>query len=213
MRRPRSSSWPERLDVAQRRLRVAAPPAAAAPRLPLRTREQSPIFRRCWRAGARSALGGQRRRREEPRLFDRGRGAGDGVWHRLHRRHANGSGASGLPFRPWCPGHRADAEGRVRSGRDRAVSGRPVLRDRTRRTLANITDAVPGEQDEAIVSTEGHIFCEVYPSGASGRIERFVWRNDPKPRTSGSSTCHAGSIRRRPRRPTRSNARSGGFPA
>ena len=47
--------------------------------------------------------------------------------------------------------------------------------------LSNITDAVPGEREEAILSSQGHIFCEVYDSGASTRIERFVWRYDPHP--------------------------------
>src|SRR5687768_5589578 len=47
--------------------------------------------------------------------------------------------------------------------------------------LSNITEAVPGEREDAIVSSQGHIFCEVYDSGGSPRIERFVWRNDPDP--------------------------------
>ena len=47
--------------------------------------------------------------------------------------------------------------------------------------LSNIPDAVPGEREEAILSSQGHIFCEVYDSGASTRIERFVWRYDPHP--------------------------------
>jgi hypothetical protein len=47
--------------------------------------------------------------------------------------------------------------------------------------LSNITDAVPYEQKDVIMASEGHIFCELYPEGSSRRVERFVWRNDPDP--------------------------------
>jgi len=42
--------------------------------------------------------------------------------------------------------------------------------------------AVPYEQYEAVVSSEGEIFCDIYRTDTFGsRIERFVWRNDPRP--------------------------------
>ena len=47
--------------------------------------------------------------------------------------------------------------------------------------LSNLTDAVPYEQEDVIRASEGHIICELYPTGSSRRIERFVWRNDPDP--------------------------------
>lgn len=47
--------------------------------------------------------------------------------------------------------------------------------------LSNITDAVPYEQEDVIMASEGHIFCQLFTEGSSPRIERFVWRNDPHP--------------------------------
>jgi hypothetical protein len=48
--------------------------------------------------------------------------------------------------------------------------------------LSNLTDAVPYQQEDAIMASEGHVFCELYPTAvASRRIERFVWRNDSDP--------------------------------
>jgi hypothetical protein len=42
--------------------------------------------------------------------------------------------------------------------------------------------AIPYEQQDAVVSSEGDIFCDVYRTDIFGsRIERFVWRNDPRP--------------------------------
>lgn len=66
-----------------------------------------------------------------------------------------------------------DAEG-IRLLRDSDCSGDEL-------ELSNITDAVPYEQEDAIMASEGRIFCELYPEGSSPRIERFVWRNDPDP--------------------------------
>ena len=47
--------------------------------------------------------------------------------------------------------------------------------------LSNITDAVPREREDATVTSEGHIWCQVYAGGTSARIFRYVWRNDPRP--------------------------------
>ena len=48
--------------------------------------------------------------------------------------------------------------------------------------LSNVTDAVPYEQEQDVVASEGHILCDIYRTDIFGsRIERFVWRNDPRP--------------------------------
>ncbi len=42
--------------------------------------------------------------------------------------------------------------------------------------------AVPYERQEAVISSEGDIHCDLYPEDVFGsRIERFVWRNDHEP--------------------------------
>jgi hypothetical protein len=42
--------------------------------------------------------------------------------------------------------------------------------------------AIPYEEQDAVVASEGEIFCDLYGANEFGaRIERFVWRNDPKP--------------------------------
>ena len=66
-----------------------------------------------------------------------------------------------------------DAEG-IRLLRDSDCSGDEL-------ELSNITDAVPQDHEDVIMASEGHIFCEVYPDGASPHIDRFVWRNDRHP--------------------------------
>lgn len=64
------------------------------------------------------------------------------------------------------------AEG-VRLLRDSGCSGAEL-------ELSNLTEAVPIEQEDVIRASEGHIFCSVYAEGSfPGRLERFVWRNDP----------------------------------
>jgi hypothetical protein len=67
-----------------------------------------------------------------------------------------------------------DAEG-IRLLRERDCLGDELVR------LSNLTEAVPYEQEDVIMASEGHIFCELYSEGSSRRIERFVWRNDPDP--------------------------------
>jgi hypothetical protein len=48
--------------------------------------------------------------------------------------------------------------------------------------LSNLTDAVPDEQEDEIMASQGHILCGLHSAGASSRrVERFVWRNDPDP--------------------------------
>jgi hypothetical protein len=49
--------------------------------------------------------------------------------------------------------------------------------------LALSNTAVPTyEQEVRVREAEGDIFCDVYPTKIwGGRIERFVWRNDPDP--------------------------------
>ena len=42
--------------------------------------------------------------------------------------------------------------------------------------------AIPYEQQDAVVSSEGEIFCDIYRTNTFGsRIQRFVWRNDSRP--------------------------------
>ena len=42
--------------------------------------------------------------------------------------------------------------------------------------------AIAYEEQDAVVASEGEIFCALYGANEFGaRIERFVWRNDPKP--------------------------------
>jgi hypothetical protein len=48
-------------------------------------------------------------------------------------------------------------------------------------TLSNVAGPVRHEQKDAIMASEGHIFCHVYGKSYGPRIERFVWRNDPDP--------------------------------
>ena len=79
--------------------------------------------------------------------------------------------------------------------------------------LSNITEAFPGEREHAIMSSQVDIFCEVYESGASARIERFVWRNDPQPTYVSVLNVSCGIYPRRGVRPTRWSGHSGGFPA
>lgn len=42
--------------------------------------------------------------------------------------------------------------------------------------------AIPYEEQDAVVASEGEILCDLYGANEFGaRIERFVWRNDPEP--------------------------------
>lgn len=49
--------------------------------------------------------------------------------------------------------------------------------------LATISNtAIPYEQQDAVVASEGDIFCDIYQGNKIGaRIERYVWRNDSAP--------------------------------
>jgi hypothetical protein len=84
----------------------------------------------------------------------------------------------------------------------RAGTGSPISEDSLKRAFEakgiqlyrddNCTDpdalvelsnmAIPYEQQDAVKSSEGEIFCSIYPTDTFGpRIERFVWRNDRRP--------------------------------
>ena len=84
----------------------------------------------------------------------------------------------------------------------RAGTGSPISEDSVKRAFEangiqlyrddNCTDpdalvelsntAIPYEQQDAVVDSEGDIYCSIYPTQTFGpRIERFVWRNDRRP--------------------------------
>jgi len=111
----------------------------------------------------------------------------------------------GAPITEREPKGALDAEG-VRLLRASDCSGDEL-------ELSNITDAVPNDQEDAIMASDGHIFCELSPEAPSPRLERFAWRNDPDPAYVRSSTSRVPSTPRAANRPTRSNERSADFRA